>query len=207
MKPETSNFTREVLPRSARRTLFPSPWKPGCSRTATCARSAPRQRRTEIKCGAHRHCNLIQQGLLLSCIEVFFVPTGVLPLGSQAYWIALNQNPYWHVQGILLGEARLGFPPLRNTLRICDLLAVRRSCSCAASVTRSIKAQRKALLQMHEDRHKGSGKVSRWVLQSGRWDAAAAAPSVLPWPAMAVSVGNSGYDGRSRAEIETENKN
>lgn len=43
------------------------------------------QRQPEIKRGAHRRCDLIQQGLLLSCIEVFFVPTGVLPLGSQAY--------------------------------------------------------------------------------------------------------------------------
>lgn len=67
---------------------------------------------------------------------------------------------------MLFGEARLGLPALRNALRICDLLAVRRSRT--ASVTRSIKAQRKALLQMHKDRHKGSGEVSRWVLQSGR---------------------------------------
>lgn len=66
------------------------------------------------------------------------------------------------------GEAHLGFPLWRSTLRICDLLAECQSRSRAASVTCSIKAQGKALLQMHKDRHKGSGKVSRWALQSGR---------------------------------------
>ncbi|XP_009696049.1 PREDICTED: nuclear factor 1 A-type, partial [Cariama cristata] len=83
----------------------------------------------------------------------------------------------------------LADPPLRNTLRICDLLAVRRSRSRAASVTRSIKAQRKALLQMHKDRHKGSRKVSRWVLQSGSHGKNRTAQSLFVASASALAVG------------------
>lgn len=128
-------------------------------------------------------------------------------LGSQAYWIALNQSPRWHAQGRLFWGGPSWVSSVNEHVADLWLISGASEPESAASVTCSIKAQGKALLQMHKDRHKGSGKVSRWALQSGRWDAAAAAPSVLPWPAMAVSIGNLGYDGRSRAEIETENKN
>lgn len=52
-----------------------------------------RQSRTQIKCGAHRHCNSIQQGLLLSCIEVFFVPTGRAAFGEPGILNCFKSEP------------------------------------------------------------------------------------------------------------------
>lgn len=133
-----------------------------------------------------------------SCPEGF-----IIPLGSQACWTALSQGPRRAAQWLLSGRPARGF--LRWGAPCGPVTCEPRV--LVASVTRSIKARGKALLQMWADRHKGSRKVSRWASQSVRWEAAAAAPSVLPRPATAVSLGSLGYDGRSRAEIETENKN